>query len=275
MTTAGIGAMAAEGRAQSRPLQTQDPTPVGLGQMLIDLGVDYHRDEFYPVSGLAGNLTKWGTFDLSFGVSSIAEIQLNGGFYNRLIITSRSAAPLASLVTAPADSTGDVEDGAIGAKVRFHAESARSPALAVRFSTRLPNSKHPSGLGLDTTDFYFGILTGKTVGGWRVAGNLGLGILNDPVQDGIQNDVLTYGGSVTRRLTPALEATADVNGRADTRHNTPPIGTESRAVWHAGVRCGRDAVRFDVAVLGGLTSRDPTWGITSGVTWVFHAFAIQ
>ena len=42
---------------------------------------------------------------VSVGISSIAELQLDGGFWNRLAITDRRAAPLSGMVTATGDST--------------------------------------------------------------------------------------------------------------------------------------------------------------------------
>ncbi len=154
--------------AQQRPLVTQDPEPVGSGKMLIDFGAEYDQHAVYPLSGLTGNLTRYGVFDLSFGVSPVAEIQLSGGFHDRLSITAQDAsAPLASLLKVTGSSTGDYEDGVIGAKVRLLHETRGRPSLAIRFSTRLPNSKHDSGLGLDTTDFAFGFLTGKTINSRR------------------------------------------------------------------------------------------------------------
>ena len=42
--------------AQQRPLVTQDPEVVGAGVMLIEGGIDYGRDIFYPWTGLKGNL---------------------------------------------------------------------------------------------------------------------------------------------------------------------------------------------------------------------------
>ena len=261
---------------QQRPIATQDPEPVGSGKMLIDLGMDYAQNAVYPISGLTGDLIRFGKFDLSFGVSPVAEIQLDGGFHNHLSITGRDPlAPLASRVTAGVTSTGDVEDGVIGAKIRLLHELADRPSLAVRFSTRLPNSKHPSGLGQDTTDFAFAFLSGKTVNNWRVVGNVGFSIMQDPVQDGIQNDVLLYGASVAHKISANVEAVADINGWADTRHNTPPIGTESRSALRAGARVTRGALRWDAGILLGLTSRDPSWGISGGFTWTFDAFEIK
>jgi Putative MetA-pathway of phenol degradation len=261
--------------AQSRPLATQDPETVPAGDILFEAGVDYDQDAFYPASGLVGNLWKVGTFGLNFGVSPIAEIQLKGGVRDRLAITTRKAAPLAYMLTVPGDTTSDFEDLVIGAKIRFVTETATRPAMAVRFSTRLPNASNESGLGLDTTDFNFGLAIGKTVQSIRVVGNFGFGILGDPVRGDVQNDVLNYGASVARAIAPGVEIVGELNGRLNTRSGTPPVGTESRSVMRLGARYTRGAVRVDSALLIGVTERDPTWGVTMGVTWVFKAFTIQ
>ena len=67
--------------AQQRPLVTEDPEPIGAGRLLIEGGVDYAHDVEYPVSGLAGNLSRLPTLGVSIGISSIAEFQIDGGFY--------------------------------------------------------------------------------------------------------------------------------------------------------------------------------------------------
>jgi hypothetical protein len=41
-----------------------------------------------------------------------------------------------------------------------------------------------------------------------------------------------------------------------------------------GGRYTYSSVRFDAAAYVGLTSIDPTFGFTAGVTWVFSAFKI-
>jgi hypothetical protein len=261
--------------AQSRPLVTEDPETVGPGQILVEAGVDYQRKAFFPASGLEGNLWKIGTFGLSFGVSSIAEIQLDGGLRNKLAITNRFAAPLSSMVTAAGDSTGDVEDATIGAKVRFLSETAGRPSMAVRFATKLPNAGNESGLGLDTTDFAFGVAIAKTVQSVRLVGNAGFAILGDPTRGDRQNDVLTYGISVARAMAPGFEVVAEVNGRANTRSSNAPVGTESRSVMRVGSRFTRGPVRLDGALLLGITERDSTWGFSTGLTWVFNAFKVQ
>ncbi len=260
--------------AQSRPLVTEDPETVGPGQILFEGGLDYAKDAFYPASGLRGTLWRIGTFGLSFGVSSIAEIQLDGGIRNRLTISNRFDAPLANMLTVDGDSTGAVEDLVIGAKVRFLSEGARRPSMAVRFATKLPNAGNESGLGMDTTDFAFGIAMAKTVQSVRVVGNFGLAILGDPTRGDRQNDVLTYGASVARAVATGVEVVAEFNGRANTRSGEPPVGTDSRSAMRVGSRITRGPVRLDAALIFGVTERDPTWGITTGFTWVFNAFRI-
>lgn len=263
--------------AQSRPLVTEDPEVIGPGQMLVEAGLDRHQGVTYPASGLQGNLFRLGTFGLSIGVSSIAEIQLDGGFRDALSIKNRLAgAPLASMMTvAPtATSTHDVIDGVIGAKVRFLSETARRPAMALKFSTKLPNAGNESGIGLDTTDFSFQFLTAKTVQSIRVVGNFGFAILGDATRGDRQNDVLLYGISMARAIREGVEFVAEMNGRANTRSNTPPVGTDSLAMMRVGARVTRGPVRLDGGLLIGVTERDPSWGFTAGVTWVFKAFTV-
>lgn len=261
--------------AQSRPLVTEDPETVGPGQILLEAGIDYSREAFFPASGLQGNLMRLGTLGLSFGVSSIAEIQIDGGLRNRLSITNRLAGPLSGMLDITGDSTSDVEDLVVGAKVRFVSEGVRWPSLAVRFATRLPNAGNESGLGLDTTDFALALALGKTIQQVRVVGNAGFAILGDPTRGDRQNDVFIYGVSIARAVANGAEVVAELNGRANTRSGTAIVGTESRAAMRVGSRLTRGPVRLDAALLFGITERDPTWGFTTGLTWVFNAFTVK
>src|SRR5438046_2619372 len=110
--------------AQQRPLVTEDPEPIGAGRILIEAGIDDARDAQFPVSGLRGTLVRVPLIGLSFGISSIAELQIDGGLRDMLTIKSRNAAPLASLVTATGDSTSDFDDVVIGFKIRMLPETA-------------------------------------------------------------------------------------------------------------------------------------------------------
>jgi hypothetical protein len=271
--TAALG-LATPAAAQQRPLVTEDPEPIGAGRILIEAGLDVSHDQQYPVSGLRGNLLRAPTIGLSFGISSIAEFQLDGGGFNRLSIHERNAAPLSNMVTVTSNITHDVEDVVVGTKIRLRAEGPGHPALAVRFATRLPNAQNETGLGLDTTDFSMALLGAKTVQSLRVVGNIGFAILGDPTDGNRQNDVLIYGASLARAVTDHAEVVGEVNGRVSTRAGDAFPGTESRGVLNMGARYTRGLVRVDAALFFGLTPTSPTVGFATGVTYVFHAFNV-
>jgi len=260
--------------AQQRPLVTEDPETIGSGLVLIEGGLDYENDIQYPVSGLQGNLIRLPTLGVSFGLSSIAELQIDGGLFQHLSVESRRPAPLSNMLDFTGDSTHDVEDIVIGTKVRVVAEGPGHPAFGLRFATRLPNASNESGLGLDTTDFFFTGLIGKTTQSVRIVGNFGLGILGDPTRGDRQNDVLLYGASIARAVKQGVEIVGEINGRANTRSGEPPPGTDSRATLRIGGRVTTGSVRLDGALLFGMTSRDAGFGFTAGATWVFRGFTV-
>jgi hypothetical protein len=278
VTTALVAAImlvwAADLPAQQRPLVTEDPETIGSGLVLLEAGIDQQQAVSYPVSGLEGNLLRLPTLGVSFGLSSIAELQIDGGLYNRLTITSREEAPLSSLLDFTGDRTRAIEDLVVATKIRLLTETPGRPAVGVRFATRLPNASNESGLGLDTTDFFVSGLFGKTVQSIRFVGNVGLGILADPVRGDRQNDVLTYGLSVARAVRQGLEVVGELNGRLDTRDGEPPPGTESRGAVRLGGRFTRSTVRVDAGLIVGITSHDPSVGVTAGLTWVFKGFTV-
>ena len=211
-------ALARPAAAQQRPLDTQDPETIGAGRVLIEGGVDFSHAVTYPLSGLKGDLWRIPTLGVNFGVGPIADLQIYGGPYDTLSIASRDpAAPLAGAVAATGGSTHAVDDLRIGMKLRMLPETAGRPSVGIRFFTRLPNAKHASGLGQDTTDFYGSLLAGKTVQSVRVVGNLGVAIMEEPLRADKQNDVLTYGLSFARAMTTEVELVGEFNGRVSTR----------------------------------------------------------
>lgn len=260
--------------AQQRPLVTEDPEPIGAGRVLIEGGFDWAHDYQNPVSGLKGNLISVPTIGISVGLSSIAELQIDGAIYNSLSITSRnSGAPNAALLTVIGDSTHDISNAVIATKIRFLAETASRPAVGIRFAMKLPNASNEKGIDLDTSDVFGELLFAKTVQSIRVVGNLGAGILTNPTSGIGQNDVLLYGLSFARAVTQEAELVGELNGRASTRTAALP-GTESRGILKLGGRYTHGPVRFDGGVFLGLTTIDPTIGFTAGFTYVFEAFKV-
>ncbi len=260
--------------AQQRPLQTEDPETIGAGRIMFEAGIEYERDVYLPVSGLRGNMFTVPSMGISIGVSSIAEIQLDAGPYQKLDITEQVPnAPFSPLLALDGDSTSDVEDINIGAKIRFLAEGAGRPSMAVRFSTRLPNASNESGLGKDLQDFTVGVLVGKTIQSIRVVTNFGLLIQGNPTRPAAQDDLLVYSLSVARAISQNAEVVGEFAGRANFADIVTP-GAEDRGLLRFGARYTKSGVRLDAGLMLGLTSRDPEVGFTGGLTWVFNAFRV-
>jgi hypothetical protein len=242
--------------------------------VLIEGGIDWAHDYQNPVSGLKGDLLSVPTIGISIGLSSIAELQIDGGIYNSLSISSRNPnAPNAALLTVTGDSTHDVSDSVLATKIRMLSETASRPAIGIRFATKLPNASNEKGVSLNTTDVSGSLLIAKTVQSIRVVGNLGAAILTNPTSGVGHNDVLLYGLSFARAVTQEAEVVGELNGRVSTR-NIPFPGTESRGIIKVGGRYTHGSIRFDAGVFFGLTTIDPTIGFTTGFTYVFNAFTV-
>jgi hypothetical protein len=260
--------------AQQRPLETEDPETIGAGRLLIEAGVDYDRDVFLPVSGLRGNLFTVPPFGISLGVSSIAEIQIDAGLYQKLYITEQvPGATFSHLLQLDSGSTADVDDIFIGAKMRLLSETARRPAIGSWFRTRLPNAGNESGLGKDMQDFMSAVTVGKTVESVRVVANIGMLMLGNPTRPAAQDDLLIYSLSVARAISQRSEVVGEFVGRANFANIVTP-GAEDRGLLRFGARYTINGVRFDAGMLLGLTPRDPEIGLTGGFTWVLDAFKV-
>ncbi len=257
--------------AQSRPLVTEDPETVPAGHVLLEGGLDFAHGIGFSVSGLEGNLWRIGVLGASVGVGPFAEIQVDGGLVQRLKIADRdTAAPLAPLLTIDGDSTSDLVDLRVGAKIKVASETASRPALAARFTTRLPWADPENGLGSGTTDFAAGLAAGKTVRSVRTVVNLAFGSAGNALEGHRRHLTVDYGGSLARAVRAGMEVVGELTGRAvaDDEPGAPPDST----VVRVGGRVTHGPVRLDGGLSLGLNDQDPTWGFAIGATWVFRAF---
>jgi hypothetical protein len=256
--------------AQQRPLTIEDPETIGNGRVLVEGGIGAEPDISIPIYGIEGDLWRVPSIGLSFGLGSIAELQLDSG-YNRMRVTTRTVGPLSSVPDFTGDTTGAVEDVVVGTKIRLVSERDRRPAVGVRFATKLPNASNESGLGTDTTDFAMTLLVGKTSGPVRIVGNVGFGILGDPTRLAAQHDPLLYGASIARALATGFEVVGELSGRWLPSETDAPAA-ENRAAMRAGARYTYKTVRLDGGIIVGLTDIDPSVGFTVGATWVVQAW---
>ncbi len=264
-TLAAAGLMSTCLLGQQRPLITETTDTVAERHLRVEFGAEWLRDAVFPLSGLGGDLTRFGVFGLRFGVGQAAEIELQGVAQDRLSINKRSAAPHSSILDLSGNSTNDSGDLVLGTKFRFVQEQKGRPALGFRFAVELPNASNEKGLGNDETNAYASFLLSKRIGKAQVNGNLGLAILGDPLDAGAQDDLLTYG------LSGIYEASGKVNLVADFYGRTGPggIGTEEQARLRAGLQVKAWDFYWDAGLFAGFRSTDPSWGIIFGLSREF------
>ncbi len=255
---------------QQRPLLTEDVDIIPPGSLRIEAGIDFVQRARYPVSGLTGDLTRAGVIGISIGLSPNVEVQLEGVAQNFLSINSRGPSAIPLNVAAGANSTNDVGDFTLWTKIKLRNETAHLPSLGFRFGVQLPNSNQSRGIGLNQTNAYGQILFGKKFGQdarVNTFGNLGIAILTAPTGLFSQNDVLTYGLAGIVRLNRQFSLAGEVNGRANTRPGSGPLGTESQGEARLGMQVRASGLRFDFAGIKGLTKLSPRSGLTVGVTY--------
>jgi hypothetical protein len=256
-------------RAQQRPLLTEDVDIIPPGSMRISAGIDFMQDAKFPVSGLTGDLTRAGVINVAVGFAPNVEFQIEGVAENFLSINSRGPSAIPLQLQQP-NSTNGVGDFTLWTKIKLRTETVRGPSLGFRFGVQLPNSNQSRGIGLNQTNAYGQILVGKKFGhDGRVNtfGNLGVAILTAPTALFTQNDVVTYGAASIIRLNKQFSLAGEVNGRANTRSGSGPLGTESQSEARLGMQIRASGLRFDFAGIKGLTSLSPRSGITVGVTY--------
>lgn len=262
--------------AQQRPLITEDVDIIESGAVRIGTGVDFLQNAKFPLSGLKGDLTRVGVVDLEIGFAPNVQLEVSGVLQNFLAINSQTRpSPIPLDVSPGGNSTNDIGDFSVAAKIKLRNETENFPSLGLKLGFQLPNTDQTRGIGTNQSNIFGLVLVGKKFGrtfqdrGRRVNvyGNLGLGILPAPLQSFTQNDVLLYGIAADYRVNNRFNIVSEINGRANTRGGNPPLGTESQSELRLGTRIRASGLKFDAAAIVGLTRYSPRSGVTFGVTY--------
>ncbi|MFV0387300.1 MAG: hypothetical protein ACK5NT_00985 [Pyrinomonadaceae bacterium] len=259
--------------AQERPLITEDVDITPPGTMNIAAGVDLLQDAKFPLSGLKGDLTRVGDVRIRTGLAPNVELQIEGVAQEFLAINSESPNPPIPL-TLDGNSTNDFGDILMSVKVKLRNETARVPALGLKFGYQMPNSDEKRGIGTNQINIFSKMIMQKTFGKHskqtprlKVFGNLGIGIMTAPLEAFSQNDVFLYGLGGIYRASDNINVVSEVNGRISTQGGDAPLGTESVGQFRIGTQIKASGLMFDAAAVIGLTKFSPRTGVTFGVTY--------
>ncbi len=259
--------------AQQRPLITEDVEIIKPGVIRIETGFEFVQDQRFSLSGLRGDLTKLGNTRLSFGLAPNVEFQIEWTLQNFLSIKGREVTPLNLKLGANANDTNDFGDATLWMKIKLKNESKITPSLGFRFGMQLPNSNETKGIGTNTTNVYGMITAGKRFNEDKleVFGNLGIGILQAPLGEFSQNDVLLYGLAGIYKVSDKFNLVGEVNGRHSTRRR-PPLGTEDFSEARIGGQLRALGVRWNAAGIFGISKNAPKTGLSLGFTYDWDAF---
>lgn len=272
-----VVAAAISAAAQQRPLLTDDIDITPQGAFELGVGVDFIQNAKFPLSGLRGDMTRVGDIRLKTGLSSNVEIQIEGTLQNYLAINS--VGPSAIPLTVTGNSTNDFDDFTMSTKVKLFNETKNMPAIGMKFGFQMPNTDQARGIGTNQINIFSKVIVQKRFGKRagktplvNVYGNLGLGIMNAPLANFTQNDVLLYGLAGIFRVNDRINIVSEINGRQNTRSGLAPLGTESLSQFRIGTQIRASGLRFDSAALFGLTKDSPRSGFIFGVTYVSPTF---
>lgn len=265
--------LAALARAQQRPLLTEDVDIIKPGVIRIESSVEFLQNQTFPISGLRGDLMKLADTRLSFGMAPNIEFQIEWTAQSFLSIDRRGPSAIPLKLGANDSDTNDVGDVTLWMKMKLRNESRRAPALGFRFGVQLPNTDRSRAIGTNTTNFYGMITAGKKVldDKLNVFGNIGIGILQAPLAEFTQNDVLLYGLAGIYTLTDRVNLVGEVNGYHSTRTRAP-LGTEDFSEARFGAQIRALGLRWNAAGILGLSDRAPRTGLTFGITYDWDAF---
>jgi hypothetical protein len=259
--------------AQQRPLLTDDVDITPTGSIDAALGVEFTQNEKFPVSGLKGDLTRFGIVKTRVGLNSNVEFQVEGTLQNYLAINSfgTSAIPLSTSNI----SSNDTGDFTISTKIKLRNETKVFPAVGFKVGFVLPNSDQSKGIGVNQINVFGKVLLQKRFGKKpkgdpraNIYGNLGIGIFPAPTKLFTQNDLFLYGLAGIFRITNRVNLATEINGRKNTRGGIVPLGTESYSQFRIGSQIKVSGLRFDTAAIFGLNKFSPRTGVTFGVTYI-------
>ncbi len=255
--------------SQQHPLAVESASLLESGHSQFEFGISHFRNQPFPLSGLSGNLSKFGSIRFCISLSEYVELQADGTLLDVLDITSRKPAFNSANVIS-SNPTADIGDFTVWTKFGIMNEYVSGFGLSVRFGIQLPNASNESGLGIDEMNFFSSILLQKHfIGKWTV--NTGLGILGDPVNVGEQHDVFIYGIEYALPVGESTNLLLQTAGRK---------GHEGIAVYHlANTKIGLEQSYGDLTVKGfvitNYSSSDHAKGVELTASYAFQIIEIK
>lgn len=235
------------------------------GDLLLAAGIHRVFDATFPLSGLSGDMWSLGRLTLAYGLGDGVLLEVEGDAWRVMTIERRSEAAVPLEPGVDDGTTADAGDFEIS--VAFTPlGTSRGLSGGALIGVRLPNSDERKGIGTNTTDVTLAALLSWGADRWRLRGLVGVGILEAPLDDFEQNDVLEYGIEGELDLASHARLALGLEGRASTR-DVVPLGTGDLAELHAALQWRPRDWGWDVAISRGLVGGPGEWSVGAGLSW--------
>lgn len=242
-------AAACPAAAQTRPRLTEQAATAPARTLAFETGADWISNEPNPLTSV--QRTRWDgpLLRLVYSPSDNVEMDLEW-----VVAVGAYGDP-------SFDSSTDVGDVSLRAKLRLLEEKPGGLGIAARFGVTLPETRAVEGLGPDELRVVAQMLLSRRFGAWSVHGNAGALFQDLPRQRPEQVDFFAWGLAVERHVSGRLDLMLEAAGRSGPGEPE----ARSRAESRIGARLRRGRAAFDAAVRRGLSQADGDWGFTAGV----------
>jgi hypothetical protein len=213
-------------------------------------GYELWKEWHTPLSGIVGNLNKYGKVYLDYYFSKSVFLQIRGAVHQ---------------VLRGEQLLQDAGDFTVSTVAEIFSETRTRPSFGLQIKSKLPNTNQNRGIGPNTTDLTFSILMSKHFAKLTFMTEIGVGILTAPQKINLQNDVLVYGVGWFFNLTDFLIVSSEINGFLSTVKKSP-IGTESRGRFQMGLLWKFSNFALEIFPSHGLNNREGDFGIGIGVS---------
>ena len=203
--------------AQFPVFHTQDARTTGIGKAEFGIGLEYLAKHDAPAPDLHDAEYRLLIAGFHYGVADNVnfDVDWRGMLFGRL----------------PNGVTDfDWGDVSISTRIQLVREEGARPAIGVRSSVKLPNTRYlPYRLGSNETDVAFQLLAARTYGSADLRANLGFSILGDPINKSSQDDLYTASIAGLFTLTPGISVFAECYGFSGYQKN------DDKLVFRAGL----------------------------------------
>lgn len=258
--------------AQSQPRLRRSPpvqpvAGVEKGDLLIGIGAGHAGNYRFPLLDLEGDLATIGDVEIAYAPADGVLIEFRTSLYRALTVERIGSSPPVTPDEGLADgkSTGSANLRLITLFRLLGDAEGLAGGLHLEFE--VPSGNQSEGLDTNTADVRVSGLVSYGHGRLRATADAGIAILEAPVENFEQNDVIVYSAELLFGVSDhvPIRLYAGLDGRVSTRQ-TVPVGTEDLGELRVGGDYPLGRWLLDAGASIGFAGISPDWAVGGGIS---------